>query len=127
MNEEIQELRSTPVDYLSLVLGGISWVLALPLRGAARTVIYIRRRRYDPEKILCPACGYKGERSSNHRSCTITFTLISGKEKAAIKHTCLRCSAPFFSGLLYPADKWIGSTIQTEMSRLKEVTAKKEL
>ena len=75
------------------------WILALPVRGLAWIIFFVRTR--DPvvsPKTKCPACGYRGSR--------LNFVATKGIEKAAIQHDCLMCGAKFYSQLLVKAEKW---------------------
>jgi hypothetical protein len=123
----------TEKTYVSLssifndTLTGVAWGLALPIRATAWTILTIRRRRYDPEKVICPGCGYKGEKGSNYKTCQIQFTYTTGPELAMIQHSCLRCSAPFFSHLFRPAKGWVGITLQDKAAQVKAAIARGEL
>jgi hypothetical protein len=128
MNEQtVQKTYATISSIFNDTLMGIAWTLALPIRGIAWTIITIRRRRYNPEKVLCPCCGYKGEKGSDYKTCIVEFTQTTGPEQAALKHSCLRCSAPFFTRTLLPASQWVGTTLQSQLARVKAASAKGEL
>lgn len=93
---------------LGVIITPFTWLIALPIRAFAWFVTTIRTRRYDPEKLVCPACGFKGDSGTNNKSCRIQFTPTTGNERAAIQHFCFRCGCDkIFSRVLVPADKWM--------------------
>lgn len=113
-------MSSEVMDYVLAPIVWISWILSLPIRGITWIVVKIRTKKYDPEKVPCPGCGYQGEEGSNWKTCNIQHAKTEGPERAANKHICLRCSAGYFTALVVPADKWIGKTYETELARLKK-------
>ena len=123
-------MSEATVKYVSLssifsdTLTAVFWTLALPIRTTAWIILTIRRRRYNPEKVLCPGCGYRGEEGSNYKTCRIEFTPTTGPELAAIKHECLRCSAPYFTPLFRPGKDWITTPLQDQVARVREAVAK---
>lgn len=100
----------------------VFYILSLPVRILTVIVVKIRTRRYNPEKVTCPGCGYRGERSGNYNTCTIRFTLTSQKT-GSVQHSCLRCSAEYYSASYLQCDKWIGQTLD----RRKQEIANKVL
>ena len=83
----------------------IAWLLSLPVHLFARVVKSLRV--YNPEKDLCPACGFKGDSGTGRKSCVVTCTQTTGPEKVALQHICLRCTAQFYTPVLIKADKWL--------------------
>jgi hypothetical protein len=57
------------------------WILSLPIQILASAITWIRARRYDPEKVMCPACGFKGY--TDKRTSTIKFTRDNGPRESS--------------------------------------------
>lgn len=95
------------IDILLFPLKGLAWVAALPLRVVAW--VAEKKKVYDPEKDPCPCCGYAGEKSSNFRSCIVSceFVVNGASRKAKIRHTCLRCGAPYHTEPVLSSEKWV--------------------
>lgn len=75
-------------------------ILVSPLNFLSWLIETIRRKRYNPEKEVCPGCGY--------RQCTIKFVRTMGEEKAAIQHCCYRCGCDeFYTPLFRKAQGWL--------------------
>lgn len=127
MSELTEKSYASLSSIFNDTLTGISWVFSLPIRVAAWSILTIRRRRYDPEKVVCPGCGYRGERGSSYKTCQIQFTPTNGPEQAAIGHSCLRCNAPYFTPLFRPAKDWINISFQDRAAKVRATIAKGEL
>src|SRR5271157_5443246 len=56
----------------------IAYILSLPISVFTWIVITVRARRYDPEKEVCPACGFKGDKGTDGKTCRIEFTATVG-------------------------------------------------
>lgn len=95
------------LNFIFFVAGLILWVVALPIRLVAWAIATTRERLYDPEKDICPGCGFRGDRGTGGKTCIIRFVRVDGPEKASIEHTCLRCEAKFYSKIFWPAEKWL--------------------
>lgn len=109
----------------SVLINGVAvvaWVVALPLRATAWIIVSIRARLYDPEKVVCPACCYRGDSGTNNKTCTIKFVRTSTQEKGAIEHTCLRCSANFYSKIFLEADKWLPQLTTSKIEKAAKET-----
>jgi ribosomal protein L37E len=90
------------------IMQGVSWVIALPIRIFTWVVVKIRVRTYDPEKVVCPACGFRGDSGTSGRTCRVKFIETAGSEKAALQHICFRCGNDKWASKLYaPAEKWM--------------------
>jgi predicted RNA-binding Zn-ribbon protein involved in translation (DUF1610 family) len=101
------------------------WILALPIQILAFVISWVRASKYNPEKITCPACGFRGDSGTNGKSCTVTFVRVVEKEKAALRHTCFRCGCnEIYSSLTYPANNWLPATTQDQQEKLKQAAAK---
>lgn len=88
----------------------------------------VRVRLYDPEKITCPACGFKGDAGTNGKSCNIKFVRTMGNEKAAIQHICFRCGCDeIFSHVYVPADKWLSKAEDRKVAEEKAILARTEI
>ncbi len=103
----------------------IIWILALPLRILAFLISWLRRRRYNPERAMCPACGFKGDKGTGNNSCRINFIRTNGPEKAALQHICFRCGCDFYTAKMYqPVDKWLPKESISPVERIKEAAKK---
>ncbi len=80
----------------------VAWVINL----ASKVIIWVKTKPYDPEKVTCPACGYRGEKSTDHRTCRISC-IRSSVDKAVLRHVCYRCDADWYTRTVVPADKWM--------------------
>lgn len=92
------------VDYFSPVTI-ISWILAQPIRLFGYIVKKVRV--YNPEKDVCPACGFKGDSGTGGKSCLVSCVKTTGPEKAALQHICFRCTAQFHTPIVVKAEKWL--------------------
>jgi hypothetical protein len=92
------------VDYYS-PLTLIVWLLSLPIR--LFTFIVTRIRVYNPEKDICPACGFKGDSGTGGKSCLVTCTPVTSTERVALQHICFRCTAHYYTPVLTKAVKWM--------------------
>lgn len=95
----------TVAEYGLFPVRVIAWILSLPIRLATWVINLVRV--YDPEEAQCPSCGFTGDSGTGSKSCKIETIKTTGPEKAAIKHTCFRCSAEWASKTMLPADKWL--------------------
>lgn len=114
------------VDNVLSPFRALFWILALPVR----LFTYINRKFkvYDPEKTVCPACGYRGEKGSSYRSCTVRFIRTSGAEKAALMCTCLRCQCKYATGVFNKnVDSWLPTLVITKEEQVKQVAATRSL
>lgn len=103
----------------------IAWLLSLPIRFLDIVIRWIRRRRYDPERVMCPACGFKGDKNTGKISCRLNFIRTGGNERAALQHICLRCGCDFYTTNFYlPADKFVPKQAITPDEKLKEAAKK---
>ena len=84
-------------------------------------------KKFDPELILCPACGYRGDKRSNFKIMSVKFQRTRGPEKAALECTCLRCGAQPFVPLLKEADKWLANISIEELKEQTRVVASQKL
>ena len=94
-------------DTLLAPLRWIAVILALPINFVASITEIVRKRRYNPEKVVCPGCGFKGDNGTDNKTCRIAHTLTGGPEKAVNEHTCFRCGALYYTSLFLPAEKWL--------------------
>lgn len=86
----------------------VAWLLAQPIKAFSWVVIKIRTRRYDPEKIQCPACGFRGDSGTGGKAARVVFAKTNGNERAALQHFCFRCGCDkLYSPLVTKADKWM--------------------
>jgi hypothetical protein len=104
MSEEILK----PADYLS-PLTWIAWLLSLPIR--VFTFVVVRVRKYDPEKALCPGCGFKGDSGTNGKSCSVMCVEINEASRAALRHICFRCAAIFWTPCITDPRKWMAKKV----------------
>lgn len=85
--------------------------ISLPVNLLAFVLEKIRWHRYDPEKVICPGCGFRGDSGTNGKTCRIRFIAFgSGFEEnqAGIQHTCFRCGNDrWYSQTFVAAEKWI--------------------
>jgi len=96
------------LDVIFSPISVLAWLLALPVKAFTWAVVKMRTRRYDPEKEICPACGFKGDSGTNWKSCRIEFVRTAGSERAAIQHFCFKCGCDkHYSKLRMPAEKWM--------------------
>ena len=82
-------------------------LLSFPIKFFTKLVTQRRMKKFNPEKITCPACGYRGDKRSDFNSMHISFKRTRGQEQAALECTCLRCGAQPFVPLLKPASQWL--------------------
>lgn len=120
MEEATQFSLSSPIIWLGFIANLIFWLIGLPIRAAAWTITSVRAKMYDPEKAICPGCGFRGDRGTAKKTCIIKFVRTETAEKASIQHTCLRCSAPFFSKIFLPAEKWISPIDENKAAKIKQ-------
>ena len=92
-----------PIDYAS-PLTWISWIISIPINLFSWVVEKVRI--YDPEKTLCPGCGFKGDKGTGGKSCTVKCTEVSDSVRYVLGHTCFRCGAHYFTPVLVKADLW---------------------
>ena len=90
-----------------MIIRVIVWLLTLPIKVFTWLIVKIRTRNYDPEKRICPGCGFRGDSGTNGKVCSIKHTATQGPERAANEHSCFRCGATYYSKLFIEADKWI--------------------
>lgn len=109
------------VSYLLAPIRLVFWIISLPIRLIGW--LASRIRAYDPEKTICPACGFKGEKATAYRSCSIRFIRTEGPEKGALLCNCFRCQCTYSTKLFAPADKWLNPLVITKEERLKKVAA----
>jgi hypothetical protein len=121
------KLSEISLEFIFFPLRVISWILALPIDLISWMISTVRLKRYNPEKVICPGCGYRGERGSGGKTCRIRFTMTTGLERAHIEHTCFRCGAAFYTNLFLPADKWVVSEPVVKAEQVKQVVAKTAL
>lgn len=108
----------------------LSTILSLPIRLLSWFILRVRTRRYDPEKTVCPACGFRGDNGTARKACSVHVVKTSGAERVALCHTCFRCGADYFSAVLIPAEKWLPKSDDSkaaQVERLREVTRRKVL
>ena len=101
-------IGSKVASFFGPILAVIAFILALPIRMFTWVVVKIKTHNYDPEKIVCPACGFKGDSGTDGKSCMIRFVKTVGNERGAIQHQCFRCGCQeIHSNLFVRADKWL--------------------
>jgi hypothetical protein len=105
----------------------LAWILALPVRLLAFIVLTVRARRYDPEKLVCPCCGFRGDSGTNHKTCRVEFRETVSKEQGHLEHTCFRCHAPFYTNTLRPVEEWHGVTLQDRAAKIRQAARKEAL
>jgi len=99
----------------------LSWIFAFPIIVLNKSIRWVRKRRYDPEKTVCPACGFRGDNGTDRKSVTVRFVRTFGPEKAALKFTCFRCSCEFYTAQMFlPIDKWLPKEAITKDEKVKE-------
>lgn len=82
---------------------------------------------YDPEKDVCPSCGFRGDSGTAGKSCTIRFVRTLGSEKGAIEHTCLRDGAVFYTKLFKRAEDWLPSLDESKAAKIQQAAKRTEL
>ena len=106
--EQATELASDIATGLGYVIAPLAWIVAFPFRLFTWFVTKLKTRAYDPEKMVCPACGFKGDDGTNGKSCAVRFVRTKNNDRANIQHHCFRCGCDeIFSKLFSPADKWL--------------------
>lgn len=119
---------SETVDVILAPIGWLAWIISLPIRGTAWLVATIRASKYDPEKLICPGCGFRGDSGTGGKSCYVKFTRTMGNERAAIQHMCYRCGCEeIFTKLYVPAEKWLPQYKADQAAKIKEASAKEAL
>jgi hypothetical protein len=94
-------------DFFLAPFKAVALVLSLPVRGFTWVAVRLKKP-YDPERTVCPGCGFRGDDGTGGKSCTVIFIRTRGIEKAALQCRCLRCGCPdFYVKLFLPADKWL--------------------
>ena len=81
-------------------------ILVAPINAIAWIITELKIRNYNPEKRPCPSCGYKGEKSSGGIACLVLTVSVSAPKSKALRHSCLRCSAEYYSPTLTDPAKW---------------------
>lgn len=81
------------------------WILSLPIRIFTAIVILLKPK-YDPEKDVCPGCGFRGDSGTAGKTCRIEVTRVMNVEKLALRHKCFRCSAEFYTPVFRKASDW---------------------
>lgn len=118
------------IDVIFAPVRWVAWILALPLR-LLTWVIARCRKPYDPEKAICPGCGYRGEKSGEHRTCRIQCVRTKGPEKLSLESSCFRCSAIFYQPVFRKdVDGWmkvINTPEELKAEKVKEATARQAL
>jgi hypothetical protein len=95
-------------SFLLFPITAIAWLLAKPIQVFTWVIVKVKTHTYDPEKVICPACGFKGDSGTGGKSCWIRFMPTKEKERFAIQHICFRCGCDkYFSNLAKKADNWI--------------------
>lgn len=83
----------------------IFWLLALPLRLLAYIIRHLKA--YDPERLVCPACGFKGDSGTGKKSCRIKLVGVrGGVQEVMLRHTCFRCDASFYTKTVADSREW---------------------
>jgi hypothetical protein len=95
------------VNIFLQIVGIPLYLLILPVKAFTWIVTKVKTRRYDPEKRVCPGCGFRGDKGTDYKTCSIKIKQTSGIERYSLEHNCFRCSAVHYSPLFTPADKWI--------------------
>lgn len=109
-------------DVILFPVSIIAWLLAKPVQAFTWAVVKIKTHRYDPEKRVCPGCGFKGDSGTNGKTCRVEFTRTAGPERAGIRHTCFRCGCDkHISPLFRKAAEWLPQeeVIITEIHKKK--------
>lgn len=114
-------------EAINFVIFILVWTVSIPIRATAWTITTIRARLYDPEEDICPACGFRGDRGTGKKTCTIKFVRTETPEKGAIEHTCLRCAAQFYSGVFLPANKWLPPLDEDRAAKVQKIARRAAL
>lgn len=115
----------TTVDIIFAPVRVIVWIIALPIR-LFTWIIAHSRTPYNPEKDICPGCGFRGDDGGN--TCRIQTVRTTGTEKAMIAHECLRCSAVFHTPCFRKPEEWMPTIApQDQAARIKDAIAKRVL
>jgi hypothetical protein len=113
-----------PIDYVFSPLRLVFWILSVPLRVTSWTVKKVRARTYNPEKDICPGCGFRGDGGTAGKTCRVTFRETDGPDRGNLEHECFRCSALFYTKTIKPVETWHKqSTVRTRAERTKEIMA----
>lgn len=83
------------------------------------TLIKVRIKPYNPEKLTCPGCGYKGEKGSDWRTCTVAHVQVEEPKRGMNQHTCLRCQAKFLTDLFSPGREWLPPVIDPRIAAMQ--------
>ena len=81
-------------------------VLSWPIRIFTWIVLKCKKD-YDPERLTCPGCGFRGDSGTNGKTCTVTHRKVESMEKACNEHRCYRCDALYYTKLFKDAKDWI--------------------
>ena len=119
LEPENHEFEQEFYDFWRKLFTGIVAITTFPFRlilgfveqGVKLLTVSIRfyqRRIYNPEKTICPACGFRGDSGTAKKVCTVTTVDTVGHERKALEHRCFRCSATYYSHILTPVEKWAG-------------------
>lgn len=97
------------------------WILSLPLRLFA--VIVNKMKVYNPEKLTCPGCGFKGDSGTGSKSCRIRLVGVKGStQEVMLRHTCFRCDASFYTKTFVNSKEWYKTPIPiTKEEKAKEI------
>ena len=117
------------VDSLFVPIRAVAWFVAIPIQFATWVVTTIKRRTYDPEKIVCPSCGFRGDSGTNGKTCTVRFIQVQGGDGYALQHTCFRCGCDkIYTKLYYSSSRWMNpNATAIEFERLKQAAARETL
>lgn len=99
---------TTFLDFLLSPFKAFFWLLSIPVRIFTFVVTKIKTKNYDPERAVCPGCGFRGDSGTNKKTCRINHVAVEGAERAMNEHICFRCSAKYYTKLFKPAVQWIG-------------------
>lgn len=93
-------------------------IVASPIRLLAWMILKIKERTYDPEKIVTPCCGFRGDSGTNGKTCAINFMLTTSSDRANIQHTCLRCGCDkIFTKTYRKTDDWLAREVKVETQK----------
>lgn len=93
------------LSFILFPIKAVAWVISLPIRGF---VWVASLKKNDPERTICPGCGFRGDSGTGGKSVVLNFRETQGAERAAIQCTCLRCgNNKFFLPVYAKVETWM--------------------